>query len=183
LKQAGLSWSDIQPVALSTSDGLAALLSGQVDALASYGNAIISAHAKGATTLVDARDILSGNFVYVSTPSIIGDPAKKAAIADFFSRLQRGFNWARANPDKWAAVTAEQTKQTVDQAKQTFVAGEQQRPSKFVPTTPAAIASQQDVLDTFVEAGILKSGFSIADYWSDAFDADLTRIQGEYVGG
>ena len=38
----------------------------------------------------------------------------------------------------------------------TFVDGEAQRPSKFVPTSPAAIASQQDVLDTFVEAGILQ---------------------------
>jgi sulfonate transport system substrate-binding protein len=62
LEQAGLNWTDIEAVPLSTSDGLAALLAGQVDALASYGNAIITAHANGATTLVDARDILSGNF-------------------------------------------------------------------------------------------------------------------------
>ncbi|ACV80625.1 ABC transporter substrate-binding protein [Nakamurella multipartita] len=183
LEQAGLSWSDIEAVPLSTSDGLAALLSGQVDALASYGNAIISAHAKGASTIVDARDILSGNFVYVSTPTVIDDPAKHAAIADYFSRLQRAFNWARANPDTWAAVVAEQTKQPVEQALSTFTDGEAQRPSKFVPTSAEAIASQQDVLDTFVKAGILTTGFSIGDYWSTSFDADLTAIEGEYVGG
>ena len=159
LKAAGLTWADIEAVPLSTSDGLAALLSNQVDALASYGNAIIAAHAKGATTLVDAKDILSGNFVYVSVPKVLADPAKKAAIADYFSRLQQGFNWARANPDAWAAVIAEQTKQPVEQALKTFVDGEAQRPSKFVPSSAAAIASQQDVSDTFVEAGILKSSF------------------------
>ncbi len=60
LEAAGLAWTDIDAVPLSTSDGLAALLANQVDALASYGNAIISAHANGATTLVDAKDILSG---------------------------------------------------------------------------------------------------------------------------
>lgn len=183
LKEAGLTWSDIEAVPLSTSDGLAALLSNQVDALASYGNAIIAAHAKGATTLVDARDILSGNFVYISVPAVIDDPAKKAAIADFFSRLQQGFNWARANPDAWAAVIAEQTKQPVEQALKTFVDGEAQRPSKFVPTSPEAIASQQDVLDTFVEAGILQSTFDIGEFWTTAFDADLTKIEGEYVAG
>jgi sulfonate transport system substrate-binding protein len=182
LQQAGLTWADIEPVPLSTSDGLAALLANQVDALASYGNAIIAAHANGATTVVDAKDILSGNFVYVTLPATAADPAKKAAIADFFSRLQKGYNWARANPDAWAAVTAEQTKQPVEQALQTFKDGEAQHPSKFVPTSAAAIASQQDVLDTFLSAGILKSGFNIGDYWTDAFNADLTEIEAEYVG-
>jgi sulfonate transport system substrate-binding protein len=119
--------------------------------------------------------------VYVSTPSTVADPAKKAAIADFFSRLQRGFNWARANPDAWAAVTAEQTKQPVDQALKTFTDGEAQRPSKFVPTSADAIASEQDVLDTFVKAGILKSGFDIGDYWTDEFNQDLTSVEAEYV--
>ena len=181
LQQAGLKWSDIQAVPLSTSDGLAALLSNQVDALASYGNAIISAHAKGATTLVDARDILSGNFLYVTVPSVVNDPAKKAAIADYFSRLQRAFNWSRANADTWAGVIAQQTKQPVEQAKKTFVDGEAQRPSKFVATSPKAIASQQDVLDTFVQAGIIDKAFQIGDFWSTAFDADLSKIAGEYV--
>ena len=182
LESAGLSWSDIEAVALSTSDGLAALLSGQVDALASYGNAIIAAHAKGATTVVDARDILSGNFVYVSTPTLIEDPARHAAIADYFSRQQRAFNWARANPDAWAAVIAEQTKQPVEQALSTFTEGEAQRPSKFVPTSDSAIASQQDILDTFVKAGIITTGFDIGDYWSSAFDDELATIEGENVG-
>ncbi len=92
--------------------------------------------------------------------------------------MQRGFNWARANPDAWAAVTAEQTKQPVEQAKQTFVDGEAQRPSKFVPTSPEAIASQQDVLDTFVAAGIIDKTFDIGDYWSTAFDSDLPADRG-----
>jgi len=180
LEAAGLSWTDIEAVPLSTSDGLAALLANQVDALASYGNAIISAHANGATTLVDAKDILSGNFVYVSTPTITGNPATKAAIADFFSRQQKALNWARANPDAWAAVVADQTKQPVEQAKKTFTAGEAQRPSKFVPTSPEAIASMQDVLDTFVKAGIIKTSFDIAPFWTTDFNTDLTKIEGEY---
>jgi sulfonate transport system substrate-binding protein len=183
LEKAGLKWSDITPVALSTSDGLAALLSGQVDALASYGNAIIAAHAKGATTLVDARDLLSGNYPFLVLPKTLADPKLKAAIVDFFSREQRAYNWARANPDAWAAVVAAQTKQPVAQAKESFVDGEKQRPSKFVTITDAEIASQQNVLDTFVKAGILKKSFDITPFWTKALNPDLAKIEAEYVAG
>lgn len=183
LKKAGLKWTDITPVALSTSDGLAALLSGQVDAMASYGNAVITAHLKGATTLVDARDLLSGNYPFLVLPKTLANPALKAAIVDFFSREQKAYNWARAHPDDWAAVVAAQTKQPVAQAKKTFVDGEKQKPSRFVTVTDAEISSQQGVLETFVEAGILKKSFPIKPFWTNALNADLTRIAGEYVAG
>src|SRR6478736_4145737 len=58
LKEAGLEWKDIKPVELSTSDGLTALLGGNVDAFASYGVSIISAHEKGAKTIASGKDIL-----------------------------------------------------------------------------------------------------------------------------
>lgn len=176
LTRAGLSWADIEAVPLSTSDGLAALLSGQVDALASYGNAIISAHAKGATTLVDARDILSGNYLYVTRPATNADPATKAAIIDYFGRLEKGFAWARSHPDEWSAVIAQQTKQPVDQARQVFVDGEQQRPSHFVPTSAEAIASQQKIVDTFAQAGILTGSFDVGQYWTTEYDEGVTAI-------
>ncbi len=183
LKKAGLKWTDITPVALTTSDGLAALLSGQVDAMASYGNAVITAHQKGATTLVDARDLLSGNYPFLVLPKTLADPKLKAAITDFFSREQKAYNWARAHPDEWAAVVAAQTKQPVSQAKKTFIDGEKQKPSKFVTVTDTEIKSQQTVLDTFVEAGILKKSFDIKPFWTTVLNPDLTKIEGEYVDG
>jgi sulfonate transport system substrate-binding protein len=180
LKDTGLSWTDIEPVALSTSDGLAALLGGQVDALASYGTAIITAHSKGATTLVDARDLLSGNYPFLVLPKSLDDPLLTAAIVDFLSREQRAFNWARANPQAWAEVVAAQTKQPVEQALATFTDGEKQRPSRIVPTTDAQIASQQKGLDTFVEAGILPATFDIAPFWTTELNSQLTEIEGEF---
>ncbi|MET3806278.1 sulfonate transport system substrate-binding protein [Nakamurella sp. UYEF19] len=183
LERAGLKWSDITPVALSTSDGLAALLAGQVDALASYGNAIVTAHAKGATTMVDAKDLLSGNYPFLVLPKTLKDPKLVAAIEDFFSREQRAYNWARAHPDDWAAVVAAQTKQPVAQAKKTFVDGEKQRPSRFVTITDAQIISQQGVLDTFVKAGLIKKSFDIKPFWTTALNPAITKIEGEYVAG
>jgi hypothetical protein len=49
-----------------------------------------------------------------------------------------------------------------------------------VPTSPESIASMQDVLDTFVKAGIIKTSFDIAPFWTTDFNTDLTKIEGEY---
>jgi hypothetical protein len=38
----------------------------------------------------------------------------------------------------------------------------------------------QDVLDTFVKAGIINATFDIAPFWTTDFSTDLTTIEGEY---
>ncbi|UUZ96586.1 ABC transporter substrate-binding protein [Paenibacillus sp. P25] len=128
LQQAGLSWNDIEALPLSTSDGLSALISGKVDALASYGNAIISAHQNGARELASAKDILSGNFLYVATPEAINDPARHAAIVDYLSRLNQFYAWSRDNKEKWAEITASNTKRPVEQALDTLKKSEERAP-------------------------------------------------------
>ena len=85
----------------------------------------------------------------------LADPAKKAAIADYFSRLQQGFNWARANPDAWAAVIADGDQAAggtgaEDVRRRGGAAAQQVRPDLAGgDRLPAGR------LDTFVEAGIL----------------------------
>ncbi|RTE10230.1 ABC transporter substrate-binding protein [Paenibacillus whitsoniae] len=176
LQNAGLTWNDIEPVQLSTSDGLSALLSGKVDALASYGNAIISAKQNGATLLASAKDILSGNFLYEATPDAINDPAKHAAIVDFLGRLNKFYEWTRNNQQKWAEITATNTKQPVEQALDTLRQGEQQRPSKLSVDFSKAITSQQDVADALSTVGLLKGKVDVSTTWSKAFEAELQQI-------
>lgn|GEM_PF-110307 len=173
LNEAGLEWSDIKPVELTTADGLSALLGGKVDALASYGNAIISARANGATTLASAKDILSGNFPIEATPAAIADPAKHAAIADFLNRINRFNEWQRAHQEEWAKLTAEATHQELGQALQTIKEGEAQRPTRINPVTPEAIASNQDVADTLQAVGLLQSKVDVSGFYSDAFKNDI----------
>ncbi|MEW9700461.1 ABC transporter substrate-binding protein [Paenibacillus sp. SI8] len=176
LQNAGLAWTDIDAVPLSTSDGLSALISGKVDALASYGNAIISAHQNGATELASAKDILSGNFLYEATPDAISDPAKHAAIVDFLTRLNKFYAWTRDNKQKWAEITAANTKQPVEQALDTLKKGEEQRPSKLTANFQKPIASQQDVADTLSSVGLLKGKIDVSTTWSRAFEEDLKKI-------
>lgn len=173
LEQAGLAWSDIQPVELSTSDGLSALLGGKVDALASYGNAITSAHANGATTLASAKDILSGNFPLEATPAAIADPGKHAAIADYLQRINRFYEWTRGHQQQWAEITSSATHQEVGEALKTLQDGEAQRPSRIVAVSDQAIASNQDVADALQSVGLLKDKVDVSKLYSDAFSDSL----------
>ncbi|MDP4097075.1 ABC transporter substrate-binding protein [Paenibacillus sp. P96] len=176
LESAGLSWEDIEPVPLSTSDGLSALISGKVDALASYGNAIITAHQNGATVLASAKDILSGNFLYEASPQAISDPAKHAAIVDFLSRLNKFYAWTRSNQQQWAEITAANTKQPVEQALNTLKQGEEQQPSRLSSNFEKAIASQQEVADTLAGLGLLESDIDVGSIWSRKFEEELKQI-------
>lgn len=176
LEKAGLTWNDITPVKLSTSDGLTALIGGKVDALASYGNAIISAKQKGATTLASAKDILSGNFPIEATPDAISDSGKHAAIADYLERLNKFDEWTRNNEDKWAKITADNTKQPVEQALATLKEGEEQRPTKVVATSKEAISSEQDIADAFTKVGLLKDKVDVSSFWSNAFDDEIKKF-------
>lgn len=173
LEQAGLTWNDITPVQLSTSDGLAALVGGKIDALASYGNAIISAHQNGATELASAKDILSGNYPIESTPEAINDPAKHAAILDYLVRLNKFHAWARENPEKWAEIVSAHTHQPVEEALADVKDGETQKPSLIIAVSDKAIAAEQDVADTFSRIGLLKTKIDVKSFWSDAFTEEI----------
>lgn len=176
LQKSGLAWKDIIPEQMTPADGLTALLGGKVDALASYGNSIISAHKNGATLLVSAKDILSGNFPIEATPEAISDPGKHAAIVDYLARYNKAQVWARSNANEWSKITAAATNQSVNQALATFKDGEAQKSTKIVPNSIKAIASQQDIADTFFNVKLLKNKIDVSSLWSNAFDKEIKNI-------
>jgi sulfonate transport system substrate-binding protein len=111
LEQAGLAWSDVETVAMTTSDGLTALLTNEVAAFASYGNSITTAHQKGATTLASAENILSGDYYFYATPEAIADPATHAAIVDYLNRFNEANEWTRQHAEEWASISAPSSNQ------------------------------------------------------------------------
>jgi len=176
LENGGLSWNDTEPIAMSTSDGLTALLTGEVDALASYGNAIRSAHAKGATTLQSADKILSGDFYWYATPAAIQDPKKHAAILDYLSRFHEANEWARQNPEKWAAHYAPQINQKTQEFLSQYKEENQQAKTAIVPVDEATIASEQDIVNTFAKLGLLKGGIDISKIFDRSFNTDISKF-------
>ena len=156
LTEAGLSWNDIDAQALTTSDGATAILTGDIDAWASYDNSIRVPKEKGATTIETAQDILSGNYLFYATPTAIEDEAYHAAIEDWLSRWHEAHEWARQNPEKWASYYAPTISEDPDQYLKEF--SEQNADKIFAckPVTDSVIANEQDIADTFESLGVFR---------------------------
>ncbi|KAK1185229.1 ABC transporter substrate-binding protein [Streptomyces sp. NBS 14/10] len=176
LRRAGLKWTDIKAAPLAPSDGLAALKGGSIDAFASYGNSIITAHQQGATTIGSGKDILSGNFLWEASDKTIADRAKREAVADLLARIDKAYTYIRDGHEKeFAKVFAAATHQPLDQALQQVEDGEKQRPTTLHPTGRKATTSQQQVADAFEEVGALPGPVDVADFWSDDLGPALRK--------
>ncbi|MER7184201.1 ABC transporter substrate-binding protein [Streptomyces hyaluromycini] len=176
LKQAGLTWSDIDAKPLLPNDGLAALNGGSIDAFASYGTSVITAHQQGATTVGSGADILSGNFLWSARDSVLKNSAEKTAAADLIARITKAYAYVRDGREAdFAKVVAENTHQPVAQAEQDLTAQQKQRPTQARTVDDTAIASQQKVADAFTELGALPSRLDVKSFWTTALNADLKK--------
>ncbi|MFE4969598.1 ABC transporter substrate-binding protein [Streptomyces sp. NPDC056660] len=176
LKQAGLKWSDIDAKPLLPNDGLAALNGGSIDAFASYGTSIITAHQQGATTVGSGADILSGNFLWSARDSVLGSSAQKAAAADLIARISKAYAYVRDGREAdFAKVVAQNTHQPVTQAEHDLAAQQKQRPTRARTVDDAAIASEQKVADAFTELGALSTRLDVKSFWTTALDTDLKK--------
>ncbi|MHC3473553.1 ABC transporter substrate-binding protein [Streptomyces sp. 7R007] len=176
LKRAGLKWSDVDAKPLLPNDGLAALNGGGIDAFASYGTSIITAHQQGARTVGSGADILSGNFLWSARDSVLKSPARKAAIADLIARITKAYAYVRDGHEAaFAKVISANTHQPVAQAHSDLVAQQKQRPTRARVVGDDAIASQQQVADAFTELGALKEHLQVRSFWTTALNADLKK--------
>ncbi|MEV0222881.1 PhnD/SsuA/transferrin family substrate-binding protein [Streptomyces sp. NPDC050704] len=176
LKQAGLKWSDIDAKPLLPNDGLAALNGGGIDAFASYGTSIITAHQQGAVTVGSGKDILSGNFLWSARDSVLKSPAQRAAAADLIARITKGYAYIRdGRQHEFAEVVAKATHQPLAQAEKDFRDGQTQRPTEARAVGDDTIASQQKVADAFTELGVLKEKLDVRSFWSRKLDTELEK--------
>lgn len=175
LVQSGLKWSDIQAVPLTPQDGVAALSSHSIDALASYGNSIITTQQQGATVIGSGQSILSGNFPWEASTKLIGDAAQSAALVDLLARINKAYAYVRdGHQAQLAQLTAAATNEPVSEALSQIEADEKQRPSTVQPTGADQISKEQDVADAFTGLGALPGKVDVASYWSDALTTRLT---------
>ncbi|WNI14830.1 ABC transporter substrate-binding protein [Actinacidiphila sp. ITFR-21] len=175
LQAAGLKWTDIHAVPLTPQDGVAALSSGSIDALASYGNSIITTQQQGAKVIGSGQDILSGNFPYEASDQLIADADRSAALVDLLARVNKAFTVLRDGHEAdYAELTAAATHEPESVALAQIQADEQQIPSEVQVGGPDQIAKEQDVADTFSQLGILPGTVDVSSYWSDALTARLT---------
>jgi sulfonate transport system substrate-binding protein len=173
LAENGLTFADIQPIALSPQDGLAAFGRGALDAWAIYGVQGNIARARlNARVLTTGLGRLSGNYVHAALSEALDDPARRAAIVDYLGRLRRAHVWADQNPDLWAQTQFKATGVPTEIYLQQH--RERSAPTTIGPVDAAAIASQQQVANVFFKAGVIPAAVDVNSLWTQALNKDLS---------
>jgi len=168
LKSVGLTWADIEPVALTVSDGAEAFGRGSLDAWAIYGFPIQRAVAtQGARVLKTALGFLSGNYILSAAKEALADPARAEQIGRHLNDLQKAFAWARANDAQWSEIVAKDIGVPVAYVRDQFA----RRSASFEirPVTPEAIASQQSVADVFAAAKLIPRAVDVKPLWDSRY--------------
>jgi sulfonate transport system substrate-binding protein len=171
LGERGLGWHDIDAVALSPQDGLAAFRTGRLDAWAGLGVYLSIALSDGARILRSGGGLLSGNYVAVTSAMALADPRRRAAIVDYMRREQRTYAWIERNPDAWAVRNADQT----GLPRALFLDAVRRRSAAFRlgPVDQAAVQSQQAVADLLAANGFLRGRVDVAPLWDRGFWASV----------
>lgn len=175
LEQAGLSWDDIERVEISTADGVTALIGGDLDAFASYGNSINAAKANGASTLADAEDILSGNFPYEASVTALKDKKLRAAIVDYLARIQKANEWKKDHLEEWAEISADPSGLTYEENLELLKRGAKQRNSQVKMISDDIIASEQNIADVFYKIGLLEQETNVSGLYDNSLEEDYNK--------
>lgn len=172
LKKAGLGISDVKLKYLQPADALAAFTRGKVDAWAVW-DPYTSQVLRGgrARVLTTGEGVVNGLGFQVASPAALKEPGKSRAIGDLLVRLNRAQNWVFKHPDAWAKVWAKETglpyEVALDAVKLT--AGTRVP----VAVDPAAIASEQEIADTFADLKLIPHRFTFKDFVDTRFNRDL----------
>ena len=172
LAEQGLTFADIQPIALSPQDGLAAFGRGALDAWVIYGvQGSIARSRLGARVLTTGLGRLSGNYVQAALSEALDDAPRHAAIADYLRRSRQAYVWAEKNPEAWAAIQSQAT----GVAPEIYLQQHRERsaPTRLAPVDEAAIESQQDVADTFAKTGVIPAKVDVRPLWTDVLNREL----------
>jgi len=170
LKEQGLTFSDITPVALSPQDGLAAFRQGALDAWVIYGVIIYLARQDGARVLTTGQGILSGNYLVCTSSEVLHDSQRKKAVGDYLQRYRAVIDWVEGDLERWNRERAEATGINIEFYRQEI--RERSKPFALKPVSEAAIASEQAVANGFAEGGVLPAKVDVKPLW----DASYTDI-------
>lgn len=157
LKQAGIPYSQVSLISLTSNQFLTALQAGQVDVaplavsqVPAYLDRYASAGARTIST--DVVDLLN---ILWAPASVLEDSGKAAAVAAFIPLWAKGLVWAYENPDTWEqkyyvdtqGITLAQAKGIVELSSKPLLP----------PSWDEAIAWEQETIDLLAEGGFVKS--------------------------
>ena len=158
LEQAGLKYSDIQPVFLAPSDALAAFTRGSVDAWVIWDPYEASAEAStGARILTDGTGLVANHQFYFSSKKFLTDHGK--AVDVVLDALNEADDWTKNNIE----AVAQQLSPSVGLPAPVLAVSLKRESYGILPINSEVIASQQRIADTFHALGLLPKAITVSD--------------------
>ncbi|MDR5857670.1 sulfonate ABC transporter substrate-binding protein [Caballeronia sp. LZ062] len=158
LKKAGLAYTDIQPVYLAPADARAAFVQGSVDAWVIWDPYLAAIERQAnARQLVDGTGLVRNIQYYVATRKFAaGQPQIVRAVLEELDHVDR---WARDNVPAVAAQLSPLVgldAATVEHALQRTAYG-------IEPISPATLAYQQQIADTFTNLRLIPKKLDVTE--------------------
>ena len=171
LRQAGLQREDVRFVFIAPAEAKAALVSGSVDAWATWGPYIAQARVQdGAREIVNGRGLMSGQSYTVASDEAIA--AKRDILGDFLRRLRLARDWGLIHAEEQARVWSEQTGFSLPVGR--FVVDTAQ--TRTVAIDEGVIAAQQQVADFFKEARVIPQAQTAAGFFDPTFNTAVFAV-------
>ncbi|MCX5493687.1 ABC transporter substrate-binding protein [Kaistia dalseonensis] len=172
LEQANVPFDEKLILRLNTTDGLSALVNGQVDAFVVWDpNTAIAQQQHGARILKSLSKVIDTAGVLYTPTADLDDPARKAALQDLTRRIIRAQAWVNAHPDEWSAQVAKLSQISPDAA----ALQTSRSRVEYVPATDAdVIAGWQQEVDYFHKTGSFKTAYDVKDYVAKDFGDVIT---------
>lgn len=158
LEQAGLKYTDIQPVFLAPADALAAFTHGAVDAWVIWDPYEAAAEAStGARILADGTGLVTNYQFYFSSKKFLAENAPAADVV--LEALNETDEWAKSN----IHAVAEQLSPSIGLPASVLEVSLERESYGTVPINNEVIASQQRVADTFFALGLIPKAVNVSD--------------------
>jgi sulfonate transport system substrate-binding protein len=158
VKKAGLQWAEIQPVYLPPADARAAFERGAVDAWVIWDPYYAAAEVDGQVrVLATSRGLTGNNTFYLASRSLTGSEPTLRALFAALTETDAYVQTHRKDSAQRFADFAGLGLATVHR----FL--ERRQPSPVGPLTPALVAEQQKVADSFQQLGLIPKPIRVAD--------------------
>ncbi|CAN5679681.1 ABC transporter substrate-binding protein [soil metagenome] len=180
LDEAGLKPSDITTVDVPITQISAALQGGSADAGLSTEPLIslfLADHPDASVAAVPG-DITDRGAFLIATGKALDDPGKTAALADYATRLVKGFAWLKAHPDQLASgIFQKQYGLSAERAKEIVAQGNGS--TEFFALPGDVLDQQQALADRFVAAGQIPAKVDVAAEFDNRFNDLILAEQGK----
>lgn len=166
LDSVGLSAKDVDLRFLGPVDAKMALANGSVDAWATWEPYTAQSElVDKARVLVNGRNLWAGNSYLAATDAALADPARRAALQDYLTRLAAAQRWGYANLDSYSQTLARIIGFPVEVARLQF----ERRKLQWLPLNEEVIGQQQAAADFYLRSGMIPKRLDVKPTFDSTF--------------